>query len=137
MPAFSLFSALSEVLVTAAVLIIIRRNWTGRRFALWAFLAVAIFEAFVNVLYMASRTSQAAGASVALSPGMRAFYAGHGVLSLLAYLLFVMLGVFAWQEQRGGRFFFRQHPAVTWWFLALWMVSVLTGEGIFVARYLL
>ncbi len=136
MPGFSLFSAVNEVLVTVCVLVILRRNWTGRTFALWAFLALVAFEAFVNVLYMAARASAAsANGGSALSPALRGFYAAHGVLSLLGYLAFVVLGVIAWQQQRRGRFFFRLHPGVTWSFLALWMVSVLSGEGIFIARY--
>lgn len=136
MPGFSLFSALSEVLVTVGVLWIVRRNWMRRPFALGAFLALVLFEALVNVLYMASRASQAAAnRGSALSPAMRAFYAGHGVLSLLAYLVFVVLGVVAWQQQRRGRFLFRLHPAWTGTFVAVWLVSVLSGEGIFLARY--
>ena len=137
-PAFSAFTAASELFVTAGVLYIIRRNWTRRRFALWLFLAVALFEAFVNVMYMASRASQVAGSSgPPLAAGMKLAYASHGLLSLLAYLVFVMFGVFAWQEQKNGRFLFRDRPALTFAFLVVWVVSVLSGEGIFVARYLL
>ncbi|HVP15376.1 MAG TPA: hypothetical protein VMS88_07515 [Terriglobales bacterium] len=137
-PTFSVFSALSEILVTAGVLFIIRRNWTRRRFSLAFFLVVALFEASVNVMYMASRAAQAgAGAAPPLAPGLKLAYAGHGILSLLAYLVFVMLGVFAWQDQRNGRYLFRERPAMTWTFLAVWLVSVASGEGIFLARYVL
>ncbi len=136
MPAFSVFSALSELLVTAGVLYIVRRNWTRRRFALGVFLAVALFEAFVNVMYMATRAAQAGGGGSPLTTGMKLAYASHGLLSLLAYLVFVMLGVFAWQEQRNDRYFFRERPGLTIGFLAVWLVSVISGEGIFLARYL-
>ncbi len=137
-PAFSVFSAASELLVTAGVLYIVRRNWTRRRFALWIFLTVALFEAFVNVMYMATRAAQAsAGGGPPMAAGMKLAYASHGLLSLLAYLVFVMLGVFAWQEQRSERYFFRDRPGLTFGFLVVWLVSVLSGEGIFVAHYLL
>jgi hypothetical protein len=68
---------------------------------------------------------------------MKVFFAVHGMLSLVAYLVFVLLGILAYQEQKEGRFFFRERPAMTWAFLALWTVSIVSGEAIFVARYLM
>lgn len=137
-PAFSIFSAISELFVTAGVLFVVRRNWTGRMFPFGLFLAVALFEALVNVLYMANRSAQAAtGSHEVLSTGMKIFFAGHGILSLVAYLVFVVLGIFAHQEQKEGRFFFRERPALTWSFLVLWTVSIVSGEAIFVMHYLL
>jgi uncharacterized membrane protein YozB (DUF420 family) len=135
-PPFSVFSAVSELFVTAGVFYIIRRNWTRRAFPLSVFLGVALFEALVNVLYMAHRASQAAAGVHEIAPAMKVFFAAHGMLSLLAYLVFVVLGVFAWQEQRAGRFLFRDRPTLTWIFLAVWTVSIVSGETIFVLRYL-
>lgn len=135
-PAFSIFSAVSELFVTAGVIYVMRRNWTRRRFPLAAFLAVALFEALVNVMYMANRSAQAAQGTHELSAGLKLFYAGHGILSLVAYLVFVILGVFAYQEQRDGRYFFRDHPGITWTFAAVWAVSIVSGEVIFAVRYL-
>jgi hypothetical protein len=138
-PPFSIFSAVSELGVTAGVLYVIRRNWTRRRFSLAIFLGVALFEALVNVLYMANRAAQASSPSSGdpIPTGLKLFYAAHGMLSLLAYLWFVILGVFAYQDQRAGRFFFRDHPALTWSFLMVWTVSIVSGEAIFLVRYVL
>ena len=135
-PAFSVFSAISELFVTAGVFYMVRLNWTRRRFPLALFLGVALFEALVNVVYMAGRASRAATGADPISTGMKIFYAAHGMLSLVAYLVFVILAVFAWQDQRAGRFFFRERPVLTWVFLALWAVSVGSGEVLFVLRYL-
>jgi uncharacterized membrane protein YozB (DUF420 family) len=137
-PPFSIFSAISELFVTAGVIYVIRRNWTRRTFSLGIFMGVALFEAFVNVLYMANRAAEATSgpARHAIDPGLRLFFAVHGLLSLVGYLVFVVLGVLAYQEQRRGRFFFREHPAVTWAFLVVWTISIVTGEAIFVLRYL-
>jgi FtsH-binding integral membrane protein len=66
---------------------------------------------------------------------MKIFFAGHGLISLVAYLVFVVLGIFAYQEQKDGRFFFRDRPALTWAFLAVWTVSIVSGEAIFLMRY--
>ncbi|MBI1797193.1 MAG: hypothetical protein HYR74_09090 [Candidatus Eisenbacteria bacterium] len=136
-PAFSIFSAVSELFVTAAVLYLVRRNWTGRGFSLPLFIAVALFEACVNVAYMANRASSAAAGREPIAAGMKIFYALHGMLSLLAFLWFVVLAVFAWQEQRAGRSFFRARPVLTWAFVIVWLVSVLSGETLFALRYLL
>jgi len=137
-PAFSLFSAISELFVTAGVLYVIRLNWTRRLFPFGLFIAIALFEALVNVLYMANRAAQAAsGTHEVLSTGMKLFYAGHGILSLVAYLVFVVLGIFAHQEQKDGRFFFRERPVLTWSFLVLWTISIGSGEAIFLMRYVL
>lgn len=139
-PPFSIFSAVSELFVTAGVFYIIRRNWTQRTFPFALFIGVALFEALVNVMYMANRSATAAaaapGTSEALSTGMKIFYAAHGSLSLVAYLVFVVLGVLAYQEQRAGRWFFREHATLTWVFLVMWTISIASGEAIFVFRYL-
>ncbi len=135
-PPFSIFSAVSELFVTAGVLFVIRRNWTRRPFPFALFLTVALFEATVNVMYMAGRASQAAIGGQPIAPGMRLMFAAHGMLSLLAYLVFVVLGVFAYQDQKQGRYFFPERPALTWSFLVVWLVSVGSGEALFAARYL-
>lgn len=135
-PPFSIFSAISELFVTAAVFWMVRLNWTRRPFPLPLFIGVALFEAFVNVVYMATRASRASTGADAISPTMKLFFAAHGMLSLLAFLVFVILAVFAWQDQRAGRFFFRDRPALTWAFVAMWIVSVGSGEVLFVLRYL-
>ena len=137
-PPFSIFSAISELFVTAGVFYVIRRNWTQRPFPFALFLAVALFEALVNVMYMANRSAAAAAPDAAhqLSTGMKIFYASHGLLSLVAYLVFVVLGTLAHQEQRAGRWFFRDHPTLTRAFLVMWTISILSGEAIFVLRYL-
>ena len=137
-PPFSIFSAVSELFVTAGVLYVVRRNWTRRAFPFPLFLGVSLFEALVNVMYMANRASAATGpgATEVLSTGMKLAYAGHGLLSLLAYLIFVVLGTLAYQEQKAGRWFFRERPGLTWSFLVLWTVSIGSGEAIFALRYL-
>ena len=137
-PPFSLFSAISELFVTAGVLFVVRRNWTRRAFPFGLFLAVSLFEALVNVMYMANRSAAASapGTTEALSTGMKLAFAAHGMLSLVAYLVFVVLGVLAYQEHKAGRWFFRDRPALTWGFLALWTISIGSGEALFALRYL-
>jgi hypothetical protein len=136
-PSYSLFSAVSEVFVTVGVLYLVRRNWTHRPFSLPLFLGLALFEAMVNVVYMANRASRAAAGHDTLPTAMKVFFAAHGMLSLVAYLAFVMLAVFAWQDQKGGRYFFPERPLLTWIFVTVWLVSVISGEMVFALRYLM
>jgi hypothetical protein len=136
-PPFSIFSAVSELFVTAGVVYVIARNWRKLPFPLGLFLAVAVFEACVNVFYMATKAARASAGTEAIGTGMKIAFAAHGLLSLLAYLVFVVLGVIAWQEQRAGRYFFRERPGVTWTFAVVWAISILSGEVMFVVRYLL
>ena len=135
-PPFSLFSAISELFVTAAVFFVVRRNWTRRPFPLGLFVAVALFEALVNVLYMANRANRASAGVDLVSTPMKIAFAAHGMLSLLAFIAFVVLAVLAWQDQKVGRWFFRERAALTWTFLIVWTVSIVSGEALFVMRYL-
>ena len=135
-PPFSIFSAISELFVTAGVLWIVRRNWQRRTCPLTLVLAVVLFDALVNVLYMAGRASAAAAGHDAVSTGMKVFYAAHGILSLAAFIAFVVLGVLAHQDQKRQRWFFREMPVLTWVFVVVWIVSIASGEAIFVLRYL-
>src|SRR4249920_1101887 len=123
-PPFSIFSAISELFVTAGVLYVIRRNWTRQAFPFALFLTVSLFEALVNVMHMANRSAAATapGAKEVLTTGMKIAYAGHGMLSLLVYLTFVVLGTLAYQESKAGKWFFRDRPAMTWTFLVFWFI---------------
>lgn len=136
-PTFSIFSAASELVVTAGVAIVVSRNWSRRKFPLALFLAVALFEALVNVAYMANRTARAASGADPMTSGLRLAFAVHGMISLLAYLWFVVLGVIASVQQQTGRFWFRDHRLHTIFFLIVWTISVGSGEALFVTRYLL
>ena len=138
-PPFSIFSAVSELFVTAGVLYVIRRNWTRRPFPFALFLTVSLFEALVNVMYMANRSAAAASTAAggeSLPTGMKIAFAAHGLLSLVAYLVFVLLGVLAYQEFKGGRYFFRERAGLTWTFLVVWFISIGSGETLFALRYL-
>ncbi|TMQ72180.1 MAG: hypothetical protein E6K80_03370 [Candidatus Eisenbacteria bacterium] len=135
-PPLSVFSAVSELFVTAGVLYVVWANWNRRRFSGLIFLLLALFEAMVNVLYMAARAARASAGVETVATGMKVFFAAHGILSLLAYIGFVILGVFAFQEQKVDRWFFRERPYLTVIFLVVWVVSIGSGEVIFAMRYL-
>ncbi len=137
-PAFSTFSAIAEIFVTAAVFYVVLRNYRGKGFAAKVAVGVIVFEFSVNMMYMIFRMREvsAAGSDHAAggSPyGM--FMAAHGVLSLLVFVLFVVFAYLAYVAIRRDRHFFRDNPGVTWGFLFLWMLSVGSGEALYLLNY--
>jgi len=135
-PFFSTFSAISELFVTASVLYIIISNYKGKPFA-WKFAAaVIVFEFSVNMLYMIIRMQDVPGESGAGSTYALAA-AFHGTLSLLMFILLVIFTFLATSAQKKGEFYFAERPRLTFGLLALWTISVTTGEGLYVVNYLL
>lgn len=134
-PLFSIFSAISEVFVTIAVLYGVISNMRGGPLR-WKLLgAVIAFELCVNVVYMAGKAAKA-DKSVELSTEMKLFFAGHGLLSLGMFLGLVVLYILAVIDVKSGReSWFQRHPVGTWVFVFFWMVSVTSGEIIFFMRY--
>ena len=132
-PAFSTFSAIAEFFVTLAVFYVVIRNFKGHGFAWKLAGVVAIFEFSVNMLYMIMRMREES-ASGATGP-MAAFAAGHGLLSLLVYILFVVFCFIAYRAFKRREFFFQSNPGVTYSFLVLWTMSVTTGWALYYIRY--
>jgi hypothetical protein len=131
---FSTFSAISEIFVTLGVLYVVLTNYRGRGFPWKVAAGVIVFEFFVNMLYMTTRMREQS-VSGEHSP-LLALAAIHGVLSLVIFALFVVLTFLAHGAAKRGEHFFQQRPALTWSFIALWLVSVGSGEVFFLARYL-
>ena len=121
-PLFSTFSAIAEFFVTVAVFYVVVRNFKGHGFAWKLAAGVAVFEFSVNMLYMISRMQAE-------------FAAGHGFLSLLVYILFVVFCFLAYRAFKRREFFFQSNPGVTYSFLAMWMVSVSSGWALYYLRY--
>jgi uncharacterized membrane protein YozB (DUF420 family) len=134
-PAFSIFSAISEVFVTIAVLYAVISNMNGKPLN-WKLLGLVLtFELCVNVVYMAGRASHA-DTDTTLSTGMKLFFAGHGILSLAMFLGIVVLFILAVMDVKSGRdSWFQRHRTGSWIFVFFWMVSVISGEAIFFMRF--
>jgi uncharacterized membrane protein YozB (DUF420 family) len=132
---FSHFSAVSEVFVTIGVLYGIIKTMRGGKFPKAAMGAVLIFELCVNVVYMAGRASHA-DKSAELSTAMKIFFAGHGILSLLMFIAIAAVYLLALADDSNGREpWFRRHPTGSYVLIFFWMVSVLSGEAIYLMSY--
>lgn len=134
-PAFSIFSAVSEIFVTIGVLYAIIRAVKGEGLPKWLMGGVLLFELCVNVVYMAGRAAHA-DKSTELTTGMKLFYALHGTLSLVMFVTLVVLYLISlYGESKAKDNWFFRHPRASWGLVFVWMLSVGTGEAIFVMRY--
>lgn len=135
-PAFSIFSASSELLVTAAVFYIVWRAYTKNDFR-GALLAIVLaFEALANIAYMAYRVAVPSDELRDAPAWLTSTAALHGILSLVMFLFLVFIAALAWKDNRDGTNFFREQKATTWIFVGLWTVSIASGEFLFAALYL-
>jgi len=135
-PAFSTFSAIAEFFVTAGVFYIVLHNYARKGFAWRLATALIVFEFSVNMMYMIFRMRETTAGHESAGPHPLApFMAAHGILSLLVFLLLVVYSYLAFAAVRRGRFFFRDHPAVAWSFLGLWMLSVGSGWALYAINY--
>lgn len=137
-PAFSTFSAVAELFVTAGVFYIVLHNRAQKGFA-WALAtALIVFEFSVNMMYMIFRMREVSGGDEAahtVGSQMALFMAGHGMLSLLVFMLLVVYSYLAFVAWRRGRYYFHERPGITWSFLGLWTLSVVSGWSLYFINY--
>lgn len=135
-PVFSTFSAIAEVFVSAGVLYVVYRSYMRKRFEWRLATALIVFEFSVNMMYMISRMRDASGGQEATPSPYALFMAAHGILSLIVFVLLVVYCYLAFVAARHDRHFFAEHRAVTWSFVSLWLLSVGSGEVLYVLNYL-
>lgn len=134
-PLFSTLSAVTELFVTAGVYWFIFQAMRHDRFHQGLITFALTYEVLVNIAYMTFRLLVPAEGSD-VSGGMAALYAFHGILSLVMFISLVAFVVTALRLRRYGHNLFRARPVLTWSFMVLWAVSVLSGELIYVLTYL-
>jgi len=134
-PWFSTFAAISELFVTAGVFYVVFSNLRGKGFFGKIAVSVILFEFFVNMLYMIVRMRTHTETSE-LSSQMVAFAAGHGFLSLLVFILFVVFSMMAYNSMKRGQYFFQENRNLTYAFIGLWCISILSGEALYWVSYI-
>lgn len=134
-PPFSIFSAVSEIFVTAIVLYTIAGNLRGRPLQ-WRLLGLCLlFETCVNVVYMIFRANKI-DAGPELSSLLSTLLMIHGILSLVMLVGLILLYLISTFDFKAGHpTWFQRHQPATWAFIALWLISVGSGEVAFVWRY--
>jgi len=130
---FSAFAAISELFVTTGVLAVVIHNFRRKGYLWKLAVGVLCFEFFVNMLYMIVRMQKQAQPAEFKAYGSTfvALAAAHGSLSLLVFIFFAICTFLARAEFKKGKFFYREHARLTYAFLFLWMLSVGSGELMF------
>ena len=129
--AFSHFSAVSELFVTAAVFYVLWRAWRHDDVRTALLAVVLAFEVLVNVAYMSWRL---AVPTVHIQQLPSWLLAGHGVLSLLMLAGLLGFAAEAARMRRQGRNLVREHPGQALAFTVFWAVSVASGEAIYLMQ---
>lgn len=135
-PAYSAFSAVSELLVTGVVFHVVWRAWRHGDLRKALLVVVLAFEVLVNVTYMAYRMAVPSEGLASGPDWLGPFAAAHGILSLAMLLFLGLITAMAWRDHERGENFFREQPGVTLAFVVLWTASIVSGETLFVVAYL-
>jgi len=130
---FSTFSAVSELIVTAIVLYVIVSNLRGGPLRWKLLFGTLAFEVFVNVTYMVHRSVViTANHPDPLGDWVGILGAFHGVLSLIMLVGLLIMSGLAYRAARRGEAYFRNRRGLTHTFVALWVISVGSGELLYV-----
>ena len=132
-PLFSTFSAITELFVTVAVGWFFWRAFAAKDYR-WGVITVAIvYETLFNITYMVRRTFEHEEGVTHTHDAWVTWFVGiHGALSLLMFLGLIGFVVWLYRQTRAGN----PDPVsrvrgLSYAFLALWSISVLTGEAIY------
>lgn len=132
-PPLSTLSAVTELFVTAAVFYFFYQALRHANYR-WGLMTVAIvYETLFNITYMVSRLIVHEEGATHQHPGwVTGFVAFHGSLSLVMFLGLIGFVVWAWRRVRAGE----PDPigarrSLSYGFLVLWTISILTGEAIY------
>lgn len=132
----STFTAVTELLVTAAVFTFLYQGYRRGR-VLGGLVAFALtYEVLFNVAYMVFRLVAGPAGGHTYSDGMQTLLAVHGTLSLLMLFGLVALVLATVRAGRRGENHLREHPRTTVAFAALWTASIATGLWVYAATYL-
>jgi hypothetical protein len=137
-PAFSTFSALTELLVTAAVLWFFHQALRHGSYRFGLMTGAIIYETGFNITYMVSRIfDHTEGETHVHDAWVTWFVAIHGTLSLVMFIGLIWIVAWSYRRVKAGQ----PNPllanrVLSHTFLAAWLVSVVTGEVIYALYWL-
>ncbi len=134
-PAWSIITLCTELVVTASVYAIIWRSYRGGAFPRFFAAAVLGYETLFNISYMLSRELGSQGVAV-YNPYETALAIFHGIFSLIMFVALVSFFIAAMRVYRRGENYFLLHPRLTITFAIAWGVSILSGVALFASLYL-
>ncbi len=135
-PAFSIFSAVSELFVTTAVLYAIISNMRGNKFNWKLMGAVLVFETCFNIVYMVKQAAKEDVHTDITGP-LKAMLAVHGIMALVMFVaLLVVYLISTFNQKSGYPTWFQQHRNLSYVFITLWVATIGMGEFAFAWLYL-
>ncbi|MEK6967478.1 MAG: DUF420 domain-containing protein [Nanoarchaeota archaeon] len=135
-PFLSTFTLVSEVFVTAGVLIVFYYGYFKNRFLSKLAFSVLAYEVFVNVAYMVARVLT--HKETAKPPAFEiALLALHGTLSLIMLFAIIVTFILAHKAYKRKQNFFKKHKLITLITIIIWFISILSGVVVYIMEYVL
>jgi uncharacterized membrane protein YozB (DUF420 family) len=133
-PLYSTVSLVAELFVSAAVYSSIWAGWRKNLFRKRLVALTLAYEALFNISYMVYRVLTHVDDSKdgPFEIGLAIF---HGTLSLAMFIALIVFMIVAWRAYGKGKNYFKEHPRLTWTFLVLWTLSVLSGVLFYFVEY--
>lgn len=128
-PLFSTFTLFTELLVTVFVLFIFYKGYRFNIFHKKIAIFTLSYEILFNISYMSYRAfthDKIVGehTHTPLHTGIAIF---HGVFSLTMFILLIIFLLTAMIKYGKGVNYFREHKTITFAFIFLWMIAILSG----------
>ena len=134
-PLFSTLSAVTELLVTAAVFWFFQQALVHGRYRFGIMAVALVYETLFNITYMTARFF-GEGTTGDHEAWFSVLLAVHGTLSLLMFIGLIVLVIWAFDRRgKGDLDPLGTRRKLAWTFLVLWTLSVLSGEFIYVMQW--
>lgn len=134
-PAWSIITLCTELVVTASVYTIIWRSYRSGTFPTLFAALVLGYETLFNISYMLSRELSTPTTAV-YNPYETGLAIFHGIFSLVMFASLVAFFIAAMRAYKRGENYFASHPRLTIVFSVAWGVSILSGAALFASLYL-
>lgn len=136
-PLFSTFTLLTEILVTIAVLTIFHQGYKHNKFLKKLTIVTLLYETIFNISYMSYRalTHEAKVGSHIHTPFHIAAAAFHGIFSIIMFIALVIFLLVAMKKYKDEHNFFKAHKIITFIFLVLWFIAILSGIFFYYLAY--
>jgi uncharacterized membrane protein YozB (DUF420 family) len=133
-PLYSTIALLAELIVSSAIFYTIYQGYKRNKLPEKVAIGALVYEILFDISYMIFRLpARENGANKSLLTGLGIF---HGTLSLIMFASLIAFFVLAIKNYRRNVNYFRVHKRLTFAFLFLWSISVLSGVALYFVEYL-
>jgi uncharacterized membrane protein YozB (DUF420 family) len=128
-PLYSTIALLAELIVSSAIFYTIYQGYKRNKLPEKVAIGALVYEILFDISYMIFRLpARENGANKSLLTGLGIF---HGTLSLIMFASLIAFFVLAIKNYRRNVNYFRVHKRLTFAFLFLWSISVLSGVALY------